>query len=101
MEVTRDILGYVTDTKDHLYLSLVHVVQELCQAYDHLGFLKSQELEAKRDVWTADPAASIQTRDRTASYAIIHITTEIVQLEAHIHALQLERALIERLIDAS
>lgn len=95
----RDIRDYPTQTKRQLYFSLTWIVYDLACAYDQIGFLRSQELETKKETWNADPQASIQTRDRTASYAASHITTEIYKLEASIQRLNQERMLVERLLD--
>lgn len=59
--------------------------------YDQLAFLKVQELETKREVWCSDPESSIQARDRAASYAATHITTEIIKIEAQIKCALLDK----------
>lgn len=101
MTSIRSIPDYIAYTRPQLHEVLVVVVQELCENIDQLGFLRTQELEAKREVWTADPTASIQTRDRTATYAASHITTQILTTEATIDRLRQERMLVERLIDGA
>ena len=96
----RSISNYPTHSTNELHLILVEIVQELCTWYDQVGFLRSQELEAKKQVWVSDPNASIQTRDRTATYSASHITTQIFEAETTLQRLNLERQLVERLLDA-
>lgn len=59
--------------------------------HEQLAFLRCQELECKREVWCADPATSIQARDRAATYAAVHITTEIIKVEAQIKCALLDK----------
>lgn len=75
---------------------LSEIIEELAEAYETLGFLRSQELLKKRDIWNADPNASIQARDRTATYGAADITAEIYQVEARIHVLNVRRSYLER-----
>lgn len=96
----RSIKSYPHASSQELYDFLTVVVEELCTSIDQLGFLETEELELKKTVWSADPESSIQTRDRTATYAASHITTQIKTLERTIQYLHLERQLLERLIDA-
>lgn len=76
------------------------IMKELAECHETLGFLRSQELDKKAEVWQRDPNASIQTRDRTASYAAATITTEILETEARLHSLTIARAYTERYLDA-
>lgn len=75
---------------------LSEIIDELADAYEALGFLRSQELLKKRDIWNADPNASIQARDRAASYGVADITAEIYTVEARIHSLNVRRSYEER-----
>jgi hypothetical protein len=75
------------------------VMKELAECYDTLGFLRVQELEKKAEVWQRDPNTSIQTRDRTASYAAATITAEILETEARVQSLNVARAYIERYLN--
>lgn len=77
------------------------VLQDLKELVVELSFLQQQELELKRELWTRDPESSIQARDRAASYGVAHITTQIMQVEAQIKCLQLDRVYLERVLDAS
>ena len=77
------------------------VMKELSECYDTLGYLRSQELMKKQEVWSRDTNSSIQTRDRTASYAAATITAEILEIEARAQSLTVQRAYIERRLDGS
>jgi hypothetical protein len=69
--------------------------------YDQIGFLKSQELTQKRDVWLNMPEASTQSKDRAASYSAADHTIELYKLEAEKAVLIEERNFLQILIDAS
>lgn len=99
--VHREIKEYPDLPQQQLYLSLSWVVFDLCHVLDQIGFLRSQELEAKKTAWLATPELSTQARGQHANYAASTITAELVQREAERDRLNAERNLIERLLDAS
>jgi hypothetical protein len=94
-----EIREYYTLSTQQLLELLCSVVHELSDLYESVGFLQSQELEQKRLTWANDADASIQARDRAASYSAATITSELYKVEANLRALTLERQLVERLID--
>lgn len=97
--VHRTITEYTDLSKSQLFLTLTWIVHDLTLTYDQIGFLRSQELEARRTAWQATLGESVQARDRAASYAASPISAELVQQEARRDRLNAERALVERLID--
>lgn len=94
-----EIKTYYTLSTQQLCEVLCSLTHDLTSLYDTLGFLQSQELDQKLTTWSKDADASIQARDRAASYSAAHITSELYKVEANIRALNLERQLVERLID--
>ena len=100
MSIDRDIRTYPSRDQRQLLVLLSQVVYDLAECYDHAGFLRSEELRIKKEQWSSTPDASIQTRDRAATYAASEVTSELLIIEAQISHLSHERSLIERLIDA-
>ena len=97
----RNIQEYPDLIEQELFVSLADVVYNLCLTLDQIGFLRSQEIEAKKTCWLANPEMSTQARGQAANYSASHITAELYQREAERDKLNAERSLIERLIDAS
>lgn len=77
------------------------VLQDLKELAVELSFLQSQELELKREIWSRDPESSIQARDRAASYGVVHITTQIMQVEAQIKCLSYDKLYLERVLNGN
>lgn len=75
------------------------VLQDLKELYVELSFLQQQELELKREIWSRDPETSIQARDRAASYGAAHIATQIMQVDAQIRCLNLDKTYLERVLN--
>ena len=94
-----EIRTYNQLSLQQLYELLCSITHDLVELYDSQGFLQAQELDQKYTTWTADVESSIQARDRAASYSAARITSELYKVEANIRALNLERQLVERLID--
>lgn len=99
--VHREITEYNELPTSQLFLTLTWIVHDLTLTYDQIGFLRSQELEARKTAWLANPDLSVQARDRQASYAASAITAELLQMESRRDRLNAERSLVERLLDAA
>src|SRR5215470_14416494 len=91
---TTSIRDYYTLTRQQLYERLCSITHDLTVLFEQQAFLQSQELEQKMVTWLSDPEASIQARDRAASYSAGHITSELYVLDGNIRTLQMERSLI-------
>lgn len=97
----RDIHSYLAFSKSKLLVSLADTVTDLRHVHDQIGFVKSQELSAKRDAWSATPEASIQMKDRAASYSAISFTIQLQELEAAKDCLIEEKFFLIRLLDGA
>jgi len=89
-----------SDDFSDLEIEFSDLIHELKDLYDELGFLRSQEIMKKKEVWSADQNASIQVRDRTASYAAAEITAEIYKVEARIHSVKASITLCQYFLHA-
>lgn len=89
---------FLTLDRDALIERLADTTLELSIVYDQIGFLRAEELTAKRETWMTMAQESTQTRDRLANYAAAAHTTELFQMEAQRTVLNLERDLILFLI---
>lgn len=95
----RTLTDYLDLDKTALMGRLAIVELELMHAYDQIGFLKSEELTQKRDVWLNMPEESTQARDRAASYAAAAHSIELVKVEAERNVLLEERNFLLLLIE--
>lgn len=94
----RELSIYLDLSRQELLNKLAIVSLELMHAHDQLGFLKSEELSTKREIWLRMPEASIQVKDRSASYSAADHTMEIYRVEAERSVLIEERNFLQMLI---
>jgi hypothetical protein len=94
----RNLTDYLHQTHSELLDSLAMVVNDLMHVLDQIGFLKSQELTQKRDIWLNMPDASTQSKDRAASYSAADQTIELYKLDAEKAVLTEERNFLQILL---
>lgn len=95
----RDPAVYLDMTKGQLNAKLAIVTLELMNAFDQIGFLRSEELTIKSETWLAlAPDLSTSIKDRTASYAAAKHTIELAKAEAERNVLTEERNFIQALL---
>lgn len=99
MEGSSGSVNPASHLPDDPLLDYHNVLQDLKELYVELSFLQQQELELKRELWARDPESSIQARDRAASYGVVHITTQIMAVDAQIRCFNLDRTYLERILN--
>jgi hypothetical protein len=77
---------------------LALVCDELRASIDQRGFLQSQIIERKRDIWSANPNDSVTIRDRQANYGTADLASELAKCESDIECLRIERDFLEFII---
>lgn len=70
--------------------ALQATADDLATAHRELAELAHVQKQQYVEAWWNDASESVTARDRSADYATLHLTTEIIKIKGEIAALQVE-----------